>query len=252
MADTVQKLPSAIKTIAIEGVIGAGKTGLCRLVAEHLAARTVLEQAEENPFLSDFYKNRTAYALKTQLWFLVSRYKQFSESLFQQDLFHEITVTDYVFAKDRIFAAVNLDENELSLYDTVVPILERDIPRVDYVVYLQVSTDILMRRIEKRGRQFEFNMDYDYIDALNEAYNHYFFHYTESPLLIINANHIDFINNADEREEVMKEILAVKPGTNFYQPLGAAGHTHILKKQLEMQPITPDTDDADESELFES
>jgi deoxyadenosine/deoxycytidine kinase len=251
MADTVQKLPSAIKNIAIEGVIGAGKTTLCKLLAEHLGARTVLEQAEENPFLSEFYKNRSAYALQTQLWFLVSRYKQFSEALFQQDLFHEIAITDYLFAKDRIFASINLDENELKLYDTVASILERDIPRVDYVVYLQVSTDELMRRIEKRGRQFEFNMDYDYIDALNEAYNHYFFHYTESPLLIINANAIDFLNNAGDREEILEEILEVKQGTNFYQPLGAAGHAHILKKQLEQpQPETPDEDNAIESELF--
>jgi len=251
MADTVQKLPPAIKTIAIEGVIGAGKTSLCRMLAEHLAARTIFEEAEENPFLEKFYKNRQAYALQTQLWFLVSRYKQFSEALFQQDLFHETTITDYLFAKDRIFAAINLEENELMLYNTVATILERDIPSVDYVVYLQTSTDVLMHRIEKRGRHFEFNMDYQYVNTLNEAYNHYFFHYTESPLLIINASTVDFINNGDDREELIKEILAVKPGTNFYKPLGAAGRAHILKKQLEMpSPETPDADGV-ESELQE-
>jgi deoxyadenosine/deoxycytidine kinase len=160
----------------------------------------------------------------------VSRFKQLTEALFQQDLFHQTTVADYLFAKDGIFASVNLDETEYSLYATVASILEKDIPRLDFVVYLQATTDALMKRIEKRGRPYEFNMDRHYIDQLNMAYNHFFFHYTASPLLIINTSNIDFVNNLDEREEVIDQIVNIKPGCNFYQPLGAAEYLKILKK----------------------
>ena len=223
-------LPPSIRTFAVEGVIGAGKTELCGILSQRLNARMVLEEAEENPFLPKFYKNRDLYAFQTQLWFLVSRHKQISEAFLQQDLFHEITVTDYLFIKDRIFAGLTLDENEYALYETVVSILERNIPPIDFVVYLQASTDTLMKRIEKRGRHYEFNMDRRYIDQLNQAYNHFFFHYTASPLLIINTTNIDFVNNAEEREEVIDQILMVKPGCNFYQPLGAVEQSKILKK----------------------
>jgi deoxyadenosine/deoxycytidine kinase len=234
--EKAKSMPPSVKTFAVEGVIGAGKTELCTLLAQRFDARLVLEEAEENPFLSKFYKNRARYAFQTQLWFLVSRYKQFSEALFQQDLFHEITITDYLFAKDRILAGVNLDENEYSLYATVASILEKGVPRVDFVVYLQASTDALMKRIEKRGRPFEFNMDRHYIDQLNQAYNQFFFHYTASPLLIINTANIDFVNNNDEREEVIDQIVDVKPGANFYQPLGAAEYLKILKKTKKESP----------------
>ena len=230
MAEKSNKIPAHVRTLAIEGVIGAGKTELCKVLAEHCNARLVLEEAEDNPFLPKFYKNRSRYAFQTQLWFLVSRYKQLSESLFQQDLFHEMTMTDYLFAKDKIFASVNLDENEFALYNTVAAILEKDIPRLDYVVYLQASTDMLLKRIEKRGRPYEFNMDFDYIDALNRAYNNFFFHFTGSPLLIINTSSIDFVANADDREEVIEQILDMKPGSNFYQPLGTAEYSKIVKK----------------------
>jgi deoxyguanosine kinase len=223
-------LPPSIRTVAVEGVIGAGKTELCGILSQRLNARMVLEEAEENPFLSKFYKNRATYAFQTQLWFLVSRYKQIAGAFLQQDLFHETTVTDYLFAKDRIFAGINLDENEYALYETVASILEKDIPPIDFVVYLQASTETLMKRIEKRGRPFEFNMDRRYIDQLNQAYNHFFFHYTASPLLIINTSNIDFVKNSDEREELIDQIMRVKPGCNFYQPLGAAEYSKIRKK----------------------
>jgi deoxyguanosine kinase len=230
MAEKKIKIPDHVHTLAIEGVIGAGKTELCKILAQRLNGRLILEEAEENPFLSKFYKNRSTFAFQTQLWFLVSRYKQLTESLYQQDLFHEITLADYLFDKDKIFASINLDENEFSLYNTVAGILEKDIPKLDYVVYLQATTDVLLKRIEKRARPYEFNMDYSYIDTVSKAYNNFFFHYSDSPLLIINTSNIDFVENADDREEVIEQILDVKAGSNYYQPLGSNEYSKIMKK----------------------
>ena len=230
MSEKSRKLPPTIHTIAVEGVMSIGKTEFCAMLAEQCNACCILDGVDDNPFLPKFYKNRSPYAFQTQLWFLLSRYKQLSETLLQQDLFHEVAVTDYLFAKDRIFAAVNLDENEFALYNTIARILEKDVPRPDYVVYLQASTETLVKRIEKRGRPFEFNIDPHYIDALNRAYNHFFFHYTSTPLLIINTNSIDFINNEKEREEVIDQILLGKAGSNYYQPLGFDEYSKILKK----------------------
>jgi len=212
-------LPRHIKTMSIEGVLGVGKTSLCRILSQRIDARLVCEEGEENPFLPKFYKNRKAFAFQTQLWFLLSRYRQLTEAFTQLDLFHEVSVFDYVFAKDKIFASINLDENEMSLYNHMVAILEERIPSPDYVVYLQASTDMLIKRIEKRGRPFEFGVEREYIDQLNQAYNHFFFHYTESPLLIINTNDVDFVENHDDREELLTEICKALPGSNFYSPL---------------------------------
>lgn len=214
-----QGLPSHIRHVAIEGVIGVGKTTLCRMLAPPLNARLVLEEAEENPFLPKFYEHRSAYAFQTQLWFLVSRYRQLTEAFAQEDLFHPVTFADYMFDKDRIFAAVNLDEDELSLYDTVARSLERDIVKPDFVVFLQASTSVLMRRIEKRGRSFEHAMDPHYLGALNEAYTHYFFHYTDSPVLIIDTSDIDFVEYPADLEELTAQIVQAKPGVNFYHPM---------------------------------
>jgi deoxyadenosine/deoxycytidine kinase len=168
------------------------------------------------------------------MWFLLSRYRQLSESLPQQDLFRDGVVIDYLFAKDRVFATVNLDDKELALYDTIARILDKDIPPPDYVVYLQASTETLMKRIEKRGRPFEFNMDFHYTDALNRAFNHFFFHYTASPLLIINTNNIDMAD-LDERDELIDEILRARPGCNYYQPLASAEHSWLLKKSKDRE-----------------
>ncbi|MFP4416378.1 MAG: deoxynucleoside kinase [Chitinispirillaceae bacterium] len=207
--------------LCVEGVIGAGKTSLCKLLVERLNARGLYEQADENPFLSSFYQDRHSYAFQTQVWFLLSRYRQLSEYSIQQDLFHPVTIGDYMFAKDKIFATINLDENELALYNTIAQALETKIPRPDCVVYLQVSTDVLLKRIEMRGRDYEVNMSTSYIEALNEAYNHYFFHYTQSPLLIINTNDIDFVNNKSDFEEIYKQIINARHGSTFYHPIGS-------------------------------
>jgi deoxyguanosine kinase len=216
-----QKLPDQIRFLCIEGVIGVGKTSLCHLLRRKFDARLVLEAAEENPFLSKFYADRKSYAFQTQLWFLVSRYRQLSETFEQQELFTDVTITDYMFAKDNIFASINLDENELSLYNTISKNLQRDVARPDFVVYLQASTDVLLQRIEKRGRSFEFNMDPEYLALLNEAYNHYFFHYTGSPLLIINTSDIDFVEYEADLDDIVNQIITMKTGTNFYAPLGS-------------------------------
>jgi len=222
MATNENQFPSYMNYLCIEGVIGVGKTSLCDMLGDRFNARLVLEEAEDNPFLPKFYKNRKAFAFQTQLWFLVSRYKQLSVMVAQQDLFHQVTISDFIFAKDRIFANLNLEEHELSLYNNIARVMETSIPRPDMVVYLQASTEILLRRIEKRARPYEFNMDPDYIDYLNQAYNHFFFHYKSSPLLVINTNDIDFVNDSSDLEELMKEILKSQTGTNFYHPLGSS------------------------------
>jgi deoxyadenosine/deoxycytidine kinase len=233
MSSRSLRFPRHIKHVSVEGVLGVGKTALCHILADRCDARLVLEEGAENPFLPKFYKNRKSFAFQTQLWFLLSRYRQLSETFIQLDLFHDVTVFDYMFAKDRIFAAVNLDENELALYNNIVSALEDRVPTPDYVVYLQASTDVLCRRIEKRGRPFESGVDADYIEQLNQAYNHYFFHYTDSPLLIINTNDIDFVENEADLDEVLHEICKALPGSNFFQPLDTK-----TKNQLKERKIT--------------
>jgi deoxyadenosine/deoxycytidine kinase len=213
-------------------VLGVGKTALCRILAARCDARLVLEEGEENPFLPKFYKNRKSFAFQTQLWFLLSRYRQLSETFVQLDLFHDVTVFDYMFAKDRIFAAVNLDENELALYNNIVTVLEERVPMPDYVVYLQASTEVLSRRIESRGRPFESGVDADYIDQLNQAYNHYFFHYTDSPLLIINTNDIDFVENEADLDEVLREICKALPGSHFFQPPDTKTKNQLRERKI--------------------
>ncbi|MFO7842006.1 MAG: deoxynucleoside kinase [Fidelibacterota bacterium] len=202
--------------IAIEGVIGVGKTSLARIISRQLNSRLILEKFEENPFLSDFYQDRQRYAFQTQLFFLLSRYRQQME-LMQTDIFHRSLITDYVFAKDRLFAYINLEEKELHLYDQLYSILSREITKPDLVIYLQAETDRLMKNIDLRGRKYEQNMDRNYIDSLNQFYNQYFFHYNETPLLIINTTSIDFVNKKEDLEEVMKYIQQPPVGTKYYK-----------------------------------
>ncbi len=208
--------------VAIEGVIGAGKTTLAMLLSKTWGAHLKLEVVEENPFLEKFYSDMRGYAFQTQLFFLLSRHKQQLE-LKQFDLFMERVVSDYLFAKDRIFANLTLDDNELALYTRLADMVERDIPRPEVVVYLQASTEVLMERIRKRGREFERDMSKEYIDALNEAYNYFFFHYDDTPLIVVNTNDIDFVENTSDFEELSKEIEEHVAGTAYYVPIGARG-----------------------------
>jgi deoxyadenosine/deoxycytidine kinase len=204
--------------VAIEGVIGVGKTTLARLLAERLKAELVLEEVEENPFLHEFYTDRARWAFQTQMHFLFSRYQQ-QRGLMQTDLFRQRVVSDYLFQKDRIFANLNLTDRELSLYEKIVTQIELEVPRPDVVVYLQAKTDTLLARIRTRGRPFEKEMEREYLKALNEAYNYFFFHYTDAPLLVVNTDSIDFVRHAADLEDLSTRILAHREGTVYYAPV---------------------------------
>ena len=203
--------------IAIEGVIGVGKTSFAQMIAEHLSARLVLEQFEENPFLEDFYVDPERYAFQTQLYFLLSRYRQQME-LAQIDLFHKLLVSDYMFVKDKLFAHLNLDEKELVLYNLIAKLLEKEIPKPDLVIFLQASTDHLMSNIRKRGRAYEKQISREYIESLNQIYNEYFFRYKDNPLIIINTNEIDFVHNKEDLNELLEVIRQPISGTRYYNP----------------------------------
>ena len=203
--------------LSIEGVIGVGKTSLAHLLEERMNAKLVMEKFDENPFLADFYLDPERYAFQTQLFFLLSRYRQ-QQELRQTDVFHKLVISDYMFVKDRLFASLNLDDKEMSLYDSVAKILEKNILNPDLVIYLQAETPKLMERITLRGRDFEKSMSPDYIDALNQVYNEYFFRYQESSLLIINTNDIDFVHNEEDLEEVIRYIRQPVSGTKFFNP----------------------------------
>jgi len=203
--------------IAIEGVIGAGKTTLADMLSKTLGAHLILEEFEENPFLEDFYRDPGHYAFQTQIFFLLSRFRQLQE-LRQVDLFRQKVVSDYIFEKDRIFATLNLSEKEMKLYDGIARLIEKEIPRPDLVIYLQASTKHLMENIKKRGRPYEKNISYEYIDALNELYNRFFFHYTKTPLLVINTDEIDFQHNEDDYRDILVQINQHTGGTKYYVP----------------------------------
>lgn len=195
-----------LRYIAIEGVIGAGKSSLAQLLAERLNANLILEEFEENPFLQKFYDDRKRFAFQTQMFFLINRYKQ-QQQLKQQDLFSAITVSDYIFDKDKIFAYLNLSIDELKLYESIFPLLERDIPKPDLVIFLQSSIDRLLLNIKKRGRSFEKNLTRQYLVELSEAYNNFFFKYSNTPLLIVNTSDIDFVSNEEDFEELYSQIF---------------------------------------------
>tara|TARA_B100000029_G_scaffold10085_2_gene11011 strand:- start:3322 stop:3963 length:642 start_codon:yes stop_codon:yes gene_type:complete len=204
--------------VAIEGVIGVGKTSLAGLLEERLNAKLILEKFDENPFLSDFYIDPERYSFQTQLFFLLSRYRQ-QQELRQINVFHNLIISDYMFVKDRLFASLNLDEKEMSLYDSIAKILEKNIINPDLVIYLQADTQRLMERIVMRDREFEKNISSDYIEGLNQVYNEYFFRFQDCPLLIINTNDIDFVHNKKDLEEVISYIRKPVSGTKFYNPV---------------------------------
>ena len=204
--------------IAIEGPIGVGKTSLAQLLSKELGARLVLEDFEDNPFLPDFYNDPERFGFQTQLFFLLQRYRQ-QQDLRQVDMFQKLLITDYMFVKDRLFASLNLGDKEMQLYDTVASLLERNIIRPDIVIYLQADTDVLMKNIEKRGRNMEKNVTWEYIDALNQVYTEYFFRYQDTPLVIINTNNIDFVENENDLKEVIDYIRQPVSGTKFFNPV---------------------------------
>lgn len=208
-----------LRYIAIDGVIGAGKTSLTRLLHDRLGGRLILEKFEENPFLARFYQDPERYSFQTQIFFLLTRFKQLQQ-LGQGELFEEYLLVDYVFEKDRIFAHLNLQDDELSLYEMIVQNIEKSLPRPDLVVYLQSSVDRLMANIKLRGRDYENTITRKYISDLNDAYNYFFFRYKNAPVLIVNATEIDFVKHQEHLDELVREIL--KPdhvAIEYYTPM---------------------------------
>lgn len=204
--------------IAIEGVIGVGKTSLAKLISERNNGRLVLEQFEENPFLPKFYKDRERYAFPTQMSFLASRFQQQQEML-NKDLFQQMTISDYIFEKDRIFARLNLENDELALYDTIFKIMAGISAQPDLVIYLQSNVDRLMQNIRERDRDYERDISRSYLKELSDAYNHFFHHYNKSPLMIINTSEIDFVSNEKHVDYIEEQI--------FHQPIRGNTHIHI-------------------------
>ena len=203
--------------IAVEGTIGVGKTSLAKILSEVLSARLILEEFEENPFLKEFYQDRKRWAFQTQINFLISRYYQ-QLRLQQVDLFADKIVSDYMFAKDKLFAQTSLDDNEMALYQKLAGIFEKNITYPDLVIFLQSDTDRLMYNIKERGRDYEQDMDWEYIAQLNEIYNQYFMRYNKSNLLVINANDIDFVNNENDLNQILEVIRSPFSGTKFFNP----------------------------------
>jgi deoxyadenosine/deoxycytidine kinase len=209
----------AFQYIAIEGPIGAGKTSLAERLATRLDATAVLEETE-NPFLADFYSGRPGAALQAQLFYLLNRHRQ-QLTLRQGDLFAQATVADYIFDKDKIFAFLNLDDNELFIYQRLYDLLVKDVPAPDLVIYLQAPTDVLVRRIRDRRTDDDSDQpepDADYVREMNEAYQHYFFHYTATPLLVVETSQFDLHTSDDALDDLIRQITSMNRGTRYYVP----------------------------------
>lgn len=210
----------AFRHIAIEGPIGAGKTGMAERIGTRLDATVVLEDAE-NPFLADFYADRPGAALQAQLFYLLGRHRQQTQ-LRQTDLFAQTTVADYLFDKDKIFAYLNLDDNELFIYQRLYDLLSKDVAPPDLVIYLQAPTDVLLRRLRARRSSdpdlAAFDPDPDYLKELNEAYHHYFFHYNATPLLVVETSEFDTEASEEALDDLVRQIRSMGPGTRYYVP----------------------------------
>jgi len=204
---------SRARYIAVEGPIGVGKTTLARLLADEWQARLVLEHVDANPFLRRFYDEPDAYAFQAQMFFLLTRYRQ-QQELAQQDLFRQSLVSDYLFAKDHLFAQINLDSEELALYRQLFHMLGARLPKPDLVVYLQARPDVLLARLRKRSRDYERHITPEYVRRVAEAYKDFFFHYEETPLLVVNCSEIDFVAHSEETADLMREIREMGQGVH--------------------------------------
>lgn len=203
--------------IVVEGPIGVGKTTLARRLAESFGSDLLLEGAEENPFLERFYQDPRSAALQTQLFFLFQRAQQL-KALRQGDMFQPVRVSDYIMEKDRLFAELTLDQEEFKLYEQVYAHVTLDAPQPDLVVYLQAPVEVLRRRITERGRVYERNMDTEYLHRLSESYMQFFHHYSEAPLLIVNAAEIDFAHNRHDYEMLLEQVRKIRSGRHYFNP----------------------------------
>ena len=203
--------------IAIEGPIGVGKTSLAQALGLRIGARIVLEDTDSNPFIARFYQDPEKYAFPVQLYFLLTRYNQ-QRQLAQQDLFAQATVTDYLLAKDRIFARLNLDPDELVLYEGVYRLLDGQLARPDLVVYIRARVEVLAERLRKRNRTFERHISMEYLDRVSAAYRDFFFYYDEAPLLVVDSSEIDFVDDPGDLEDLLREIDRTVTGSHYYVP----------------------------------
>ncbi|MFQ5718161.1 MAG: deoxynucleoside kinase [Acidobacteriota bacterium] len=205
--------------IAVEGAIGVGKTSLVEALVARFDSSKILETID-NPFLDDFYNDRPSAAFQAQLFFLLSRYRQLID-LAQKDLFSKLVIADYLLEKDKIFAYLNLTDDELIIYDKLYSLLEENVPRPDLTIYLEAGTDVLMERIRKRRRGVEANISEKYIAEVNRSYNHFFFHYKTTPLLVVNTSEIDFVGREEDLEDLIEQIDSMERGVQYYVPLGS-------------------------------
>lgn len=202
--------------LAVDGPIGVGKTVLVDKLVRRFEAVKVLEDVE-NPFLPDFYRDRPGAAFQTQMYFLLSRYKQ-QQEVIQQELFHRLVISDYTFQKDRIFAYLTLGDDELSIYDKLYTTLEPQVPVPDLVLYLTADVDTCMARIRKRARSFEKEISDEYMAELIDAYNHYFHYYNRSPLLVVDTRNLDFPGSKNDFEELVQQLQRPIRGTEYFVP----------------------------------
>lgn len=217
----LQPSAAAPRYIAIEGPIGVGKTALARRLADSLSADLVLEEVEENPFLERFYRDGRSAALPAQMFFLFARARQIEE-LRQPDLFSNVCISDYLFTRDRLFAELNLDAEELKLYDQIVENLAVEVPVPDLVIYLQASVDALMQRLARRNSPYDRYVERAYLEQLTDAYARFFHDYDDGPLLIVNASQIDPVNNDADYEQLFRQIEKISGGRHFFNPVAAA------------------------------
>ncbi|MBT8092169.1 MAG: deoxynucleoside kinase [Gammaproteobacteria bacterium] len=217
----LQNSTSSSRYIAIEGPIGVGKTALARRLADSLSADLVLEEVEENPFLERFYRDGRSAALPAQMFFLFARARQIEE-LRQPDLFSSVRISDYLFTRDRLFAELNLDPEELKLYDQIAANLAVEAPVPDLVIYLQASVDAIMSRLAERNSRYDRFVDRNYVEKLIDAYARFFHTYDDGPLLIVNASQIDPVNNSEDFEQLFRQIERTTGGRHFFNPVAAA------------------------------
>ena len=204
--------------VAIEGPIGVGKTSLTELIANYVQEDVrLIHEDSKNPFLKEFYQDTPGSAFRTQLYFLLDRYEQL-KGLRQRELFSKKVVSDFTFDKDKIFAYLTLDDSELVIYEKMFDMLVSQLPSPDLVIYLTADVKTLKKRIVGRGREIEKNIDENYLEEINKAYNFYFYHYNLSPLLVINTEGIDFVNNREHLDDLMVQIDEIEHGTRYYTP----------------------------------